>query len=142
MVGYSLARSFSWMGIKLKYVSVQGSQMSKARLGACRRRSPVIEQDAVLQITDDNSFGQVEQDCFEPALLLLGTLRGGRDGRCRPAARCSELLRQLLDGTRKPFEGVAGRHQQPATLLGHGQRFRFARQDLDGSHDPQVKNGP
>ncbi|HEX2458896.1 MAG TPA: hypothetical protein VHJ58_02015, partial [Vicinamibacterales bacterium] len=102
----------------------------------------IVEQNAVLQIADDDSFGQVEQDCFEPALLLFGALRGVRNRLCRPGPRCGELLRQLLDGTRKPFEGMARGHQQLAILLGQGQRFRFTRQDLDGPHDPHVKNGP
>ncbi len=61
----------------------------------------------MLRIADDNSFGQIEQNCFEPALLLLRALRGARNRLCGPGARCGKLLSQLLDGTRKPFEGVA-----------------------------------
>ncbi len=96
----------------------------------------------MLQVADDNALGQIEQDCFEPALLLLRALRSARNRLRRPGARRGELLRQLLDGTRKPLEGVAGRHQQPAILLGQGQRFRLAGQDLDRPHHPQVKNRP
>ncbi|WP_198028012.1 hypothetical protein [Bradyrhizobium murdochi] len=61
----------------------------------------------MLEIADDHTFGEIEQDGLEPALLFLRTPRGSIHGLLCPATRGSERAEYFVDRRWEPIEQVA-----------------------------------